>query len=227
VALMGHPYWPLFDLRVRTPRLELRYPNDDDVTALSALAARGIHPPDYMPFSSPWSAEPPGQLEPNSLRYHWRVRAETTPEKWDIPMATVFDGEIVGAQGIHAVNFPVSRTFSTGSWLGQAHQGKGIGKEMRAAILHLGFDGLGAQRAESGAKDDNVSSIGVSRALGYDDNGDEVFVVGGEAQREVRFVMSRAQWEQRRRDDIVIEGLAPCLAFLGLAGGSPPPAPPQ
>ena len=26
---MAHPYWPLFDLQVRTPRLELRYPDDE------------------------------------------------------------------------------------------------------------------------------------------------------------------------------------------------------
>ena len=32
---MGHP-WPLFDLRLRTPRLELRLPTDDDLLALAA-----------------------------------------------------------------------------------------------------------------------------------------------------------------------------------------------
>lgn len=224
---MTHPYWPLFDLRVRTPRLELRYPDDDDATALAAVAAQGIHPPDYMPFSTPWTRAPLGELEPNALRYFWRVRSLTTVDDWALPMAVVVDGEIVGVQTILAKDFPVLRTFSTASWLGQAHQGKGIGKEMRAAILHLGFDGLGAQRAESGAKDDNHSSIRVSRALGYQDNGDEVLVVDGEAQHEIRFLMSRSQWEQRRRDDIVIEGLAPCLAFLGLADASPPPAPPR
>lgn len=224
---MTHPYWPLFDLRVRTRRVELRYPDDDDVVALAALAAQGIHPPDYMPFSVPWTRQPPGVLEPETLRYHWRCRSETTPAKWDIAMAVVVDGAIVGAQGIHATDFPITRTFATGSWLGQAHQGQGIGKEMRAAMLHLGFDGLGARRAESGAKHDNASSVGVSRALGYDDNGDEVVVVDGEVQREVRFVMTREQWLARRRDDIVIEGLEPVLGFLGLEGSSPPPAPPQ
>ena len=35
---MGHPYWPLFDLVIRTPRLELRPPTDDDVVAIVALA---------------------------------------------------------------------------------------------------------------------------------------------------------------------------------------------
>lgn len=224
---MGHPYWPLFDLRVRTPRLELRYPNDDDLTAVAALAAKGIHPPDYMPFSVPWSRAPLGELEPNALRYFWRCRADSSSAEWHLPMAVVVERQIVGMQSMHTHDFARLRTFGTGSWLGQAHQGKGIGKEMRAAILHLGFDGFGAQRAESGAKDDNASSIGVSRGLGYEDNGDRILVVDGEVQREILFVLTREKWEQRRRDDIVIEGLAPCLAFLGLAGESPPPAPPQ
>jgi hypothetical protein len=28
---MANSYWPLFDLRVRTPRLEFRLPRDDDL----------------------------------------------------------------------------------------------------------------------------------------------------------------------------------------------------
>lgn len=224
---MPHPYWPLFDLRVRTPRLELRYPDDDDITSLAALAAQGIHPPDYMPFSQPWSRAPLGELEPNTLRHFWQVRAETTPAKWVLPFAVVVDGQVVGVQDMHTHDFALLRVLETGSWLGQAHQGKGIGKEMRVAILHLAFEGLGAERAQSSAREDNASSIGVSRALGYEDNGDEVLVVDGEAQREIRFVMTRDRWRDRRRDDIVIEGLAPCLAFLGLEGSSPRPEPPQ
>ena len=55
---MPHPYWPLFDLRVRTPRLELRYPSDDDLVALVDLARMGIHPPETMPFSTPWTDVP-------------------------------------------------------------------------------------------------------------------------------------------------------------------------
>ncbi len=36
---------------------------------------------------------------------------------------------------------------TTGSWLGRAHQGRGLGKEMRQAALHIIFAGLGAQQA--------------------------------------------------------------------------------
>ena len=42
---------------------------------------------------------------------------------------------------------------------------------MRAAVLGFAFDGLGAQVAETSAFLDNAASNGVSRALGYEENG--------------------------------------------------------
>ena len=39
--MSGHP-WPLFDLRLRTPRLELRLPTDDDLLELVGIVDR-IH----------------------------------------------------------------------------------------------------------------------------------------------------------------------------------------
>ena len=59
----------------------------------------------------------------------------------------------------------------TGSWLGRRFQGRGLGKEMRAAVLGFAFDGLGAEVAETSAFLDNLPSNGVSRALGYEENG--------------------------------------------------------
>ena len=41
---------------------------------------------------------------------------------------------------------------------------------MRAAVLHLAFDGLGARRAVSDAFEDNPGWLGVSRKLGYRDD---------------------------------------------------------
>ncbi|HYU50364.1 MAG TPA: hypothetical protein VEO91_10615 [Candidatus Limnocylindria bacterium] len=40
---MTHPLWPLFDLRLRTERLELRLPDDDELARLCAIARAGIH----------------------------------------------------------------------------------------------------------------------------------------------------------------------------------------
>ena len=206
--------WPLFDLRVRTPTLELRVPTDDDLTTLAAEVALGIHDPEWMPFLVPWTKLPSPELERQAMQYHWRCRADWKPEAWRLELAVVRDGVPVGLQGAHGDDFGRLRQVVTGSWLGRRHQGMGIGKEMRAAILHLVFEGLGAQRALSSAREDNAPSIGVSRALGYEDNGFSWNVRDGEVTRDIGFVLSRERWQ--RRDDIVIEGLEPCLPLFGV-----------
>jgi len=147
---MTHPYWPPFDLEVRTPRITLRYVDDELAVRLAELAAHGIHDPSWMPFALPWTDVASPELEQNTLRYYWRTRAELTPDHWDLPLAVLVDGDVVGACSVSGEHFAVVRTFETGSWLGRAHQGQGLGKEVRAASLHLGFEGLGALVATTG-----------------------------------------------------------------------------
>jgi RimJ/RimL family protein N-acetyltransferase len=214
-----NPYWPLFGLRVRTPRVELRPPDDDDVVALVALINQGIHDPDTMPFSVPWTDEVPPQRDWHSLQHFWGTRANLKPEEWHLPLMVSVDGEPVGVQALTAEHFPTLRTVITGSWVGRAHQGRGIGQEMRAAALHLAFEGLGATAAYSAAWHDNAASLGVSRALGYEANGDRIELRRGKPDLHLELKLTRDRWEERRRDDIVIEGLEPCLPLLGLADG--------
>ena len=208
--------WPLFDLVVRTPRLELRHPDDELAVALAELTADPIHDPGTMPFSMPWTDAPAEERPRSSLQFYWLRRAQWTPEDWGCMMAVLVDGDVVGVQDVMAKNFAATRTFGTGSWLTQRVQGQGIGKEMRAAILHLGFEGLGAERAYTSAYHDNGPSLGVTRALGYEPNGDSIEMRRDKADRQLHFTMSRDQWLSRRRDDIEIEGLAPCLELFGL-----------
>jgi len=49
------PYWPLFDLRLETSRLVLRPNRDDDFPGLLEPIDVGIHDPEAMPFSQPWT----------------------------------------------------------------------------------------------------------------------------------------------------------------------------
>ena len=108
------------------------------------------------------------------------------------------------------------KSVETGSWLGLRHQGQGIGKEMRAAVLHFAFAGLGAPRRSSGAWDDNKPSLGVSAALGYEPNGEHFGVRQDGSGRLLDLRLPRAVWEERRRDDICIEGLDGCRAEFGI-----------
>ena len=216
---MDHPHWPLFDLRIRTPRLELRPDWDDGVAELATVAASGVHDPATMPFGIPWTdADAGGPLERGMYQYYWRQRADWTPQKWTCSLLVSLDGRLVGAQGILASDFAKTRVVETGSWLGRAHQGRGIGTEMRAAALHLAFACLGAQRALSGAWHDNKASLQVSRRLGYVDNGEDIKLRRGEPDRMISLVLTRREWEEHRfAGRVEVSGLEPCLPLFGLA----------
>jgi predicted RNase H-like nuclease/RimJ/RimL family protein N-acetyltransferase len=216
---VAHPYWPLFDLRVRTPRLELRPPTDEDLLQVVDLVRHGIHEPGMMPFSTPWTDAPSPDLERNTLQWNWRQRAEWTKDSWGLGFVVVHhdpEPTIVGVQDLFAKNFWTTRVAESGSWLGRAHQGKGIGKEMRAAVLHFAFAGLGARWCETFAWEDNASSLGVTERLGYEPNGVEMDLRRGEGQALRRFRMTREAWVPRRRRDIRIGGLEHCLEMFGL-----------
>jgi RimJ/RimL family protein N-acetyltransferase len=214
---METPHWPLFGLRVHTPRVTLRYPDDADAVAIAELAAAGIHDPAMMPFSFPWTDLEPPLQQRRTLQHLWSLRAEWRPEHWNLDLAVVVDDSLVGVQSIGADDFAVLKAVMSGSWLGHSYQGKGIGTEMRAAVLHLAFDGLGAEWAHSGAFTDNAQSQGVSRKLGYEEDGRRRIVRRGEAAWLVQLRLSRERWLENRRDDIVIEGLEQCLAMFGAA----------
>lgn len=212
--------WPLFGLRIQTPRLVLSYPTDDDLEILNTLISHGIHDPAVMPFEIPWTDEPANKRPRHSLQFWWGLRANWRPEKWALTMVVRENQTVVGVQDMFATEFAVTRQVGTGSWLGKGYQRHGIGKEMRAAVLHLAFAGLGAERATSAALEDNVASIAISRTLGYVENGDEIKAPRGKPVRAIRFLLQREVWEQRRRADIQIHGLEPCLPMFGLEAKS-------
>jgi RimJ/RimL family protein N-acetyltransferase len=212
-------WWPLFQLRLQTPSLELRLPSDSDLDALASLAASGVHDPAVQPFAIPWTDLPPPERARSVLQYHWSQRAAWKPESWTLDLAVVRDGVIVGSQGMSARDFAVLREVSTGSWLGRDHHGAGTGTEMRAAVLHLAFAGLGAQYAISGAFVDNLASLGVSSKLGYAADGIERRVSRGQPVKTMRLRLDRPTWESAHAVPVTITGLEPCLPLFGLAAG--------
>jgi RimJ/RimL family protein N-acetyltransferase len=207
--------WPLFGLRLRTERLVLRLPTDDHLVHLMALARAGIHPPDEMPFGVAWSTIPSPAFERSFMQYHWSMRGLWSPTKWSLNLVTLLDGDPIGSQGIDAEAFAVHRTVSTGSWLGQAFQGRGFGTEMRAAVLGFVFDGLGARVAESSAFLDNAASNAVSRKLGYEPNGFGSLAPEGVARETQLFRMTDEGWRSRPRPALTIEGLEACREMFG------------
>jgi RimJ/RimL family protein N-acetyltransferase len=217
--------WPLFGLRLRTERMVLRLPTDDEILELIDLARAGVHPPDEMPFGIAWTALPSPAFERGFLQHHWLGRASWTPERWELNLMAEVDGVPAGSQSIGADGFAIHRTVHTGSWLGRAYQGRGLGKEMRAAVLGFAFDGLGARYAETTAFVDNAASNGVSRGLGYEENGRRTLAPQGVARDAQNFRMTEEGWRARPRPPLTIEGLEPCLELFGSvpAYGEGPP----
>ena len=209
--------WPLFDLLVATPRLSLRYVTDDLAGQLAELAARGIHDPDTMPFSEPWTDVAPPELQRNAVRYFWRCRADTTTEHWTLNLAAHDrEGTLFGVCTLEADRFPTSRTATTGSWIGRRYQGRGPGREMRQAALHVIFAGLDGKTATTRAWHDNTASLRVTGSLPYIRQG------AVEEQRRDRpdtmltFAMTRQRWQDVRRTDIELAGVEPVRELLGI-----------
>jgi RimJ/RimL family protein N-acetyltransferase len=207
--------WPLYGLRLGSERLVLRLPTDAELLTLMDIARGGIHPPEGMPFGVAWSALPSPAFERGFIQYHWGLRARWTPADWELGLMTELDGRPIGSQSVSAKEFAIHRTVATGSWLQREYQGQGFGKEMRAAILGLAFDGLGALFAETSAFLDNAPSNAVSRSLGYEENGRGSLAPYGVARETQQFRMSAEIWRSRPRPPLTIEGLDACRDMFG------------
>jgi RimJ/RimL family protein N-acetyltransferase len=210
--------WPLRQLVLRTPRLELRPDDDAGLLELAEEARLGVHPPETMPFLTPWTDADPADLGPQTLQHHWSVRAALIPQRWTVNFLVRYDGRVIGTQGLGSREFAVTREVQTGSWIGLRHQGHGIGTEMRAAVLSFAFDHLAAVRARSAAFTDNPASLRVSEKLGYRRDGTETLVRRGRSTEDVRLLLDRAGF-RRPPWTLEVGGVAACLPVLGVTRG--------
>jgi len=206
--------WSLRHLVLRTPRLTLRPDDDEGLYELAALALRGVHPPQEMPFLFPWTDQAPDDLVRGTVQHYWEARSRLTPSDWNVNFLVRHDGRVIGVQGLSAKAFPITREVSSGSWLGVAHQRQGFGTEMRAAVLLLAFDHLGATTARSGAFTDNPASLRISEKLGYRRDGANTHVRRGTAATEIRLVLEPSHFV-RPEWTLTVDGLDGCRQLLG------------
>ncbi|GAA2858614.1 GNAT family N-acetyltransferase [Paenarthrobacter ilicis] len=210
-------FWPPFGLTLSTPRLTLRAILDEDIPAAVEAARSGIHPPGKSPFSRPWAEMPAEKLAPNMAQWYWRCRGNFTPEEWTLLLAVWHEDEFLGVQDIAAKNFAALKTVGTGSWLKQSAQGRGFGKEMRAAVVSFAFDYLDAEVAESEAAVWNSQSLGVSASLGYQPNG-IVRDGWGDTVQEVQKVRLTPATFKRPDWTLTVQGHRELKSYLGLRG---------
>lgn len=161
--------WLIFELHLRYAGVRLRAMHDQDLPRLGSML-----PDDF-------------ELDPRAERFVglaegrdrlrrftlgvWRSRGTWSPKSWCLDLVVEHRGEIVGLQTLEADDFPKLRTVNTASWLVPNVRGLGLGVAMRAAVLGLALDHLGAVAAVSSARLDNGAPLGVWRRLGYIDNG--------------------------------------------------------
>ncbi len=206
-------------LRLRTPRLELRLGDHSELVALARVAASGIHPPEEMPFAVPWTdaSGEPGFVE-DAVAFHEQALADWAPERWELHLVVFRNDVPVGSQSLRASGFARGRAVDTGSWLGAASQGRGLGTEMRSAVLELAFGRLGARLARSGWLESGAGqSAAVSAKLGYRETGTHVERPRGEPVVHHDLVVARDEWASPVT--VEIAGLEPCLPLFGAAAG--------
>jgi RimJ/RimL family protein N-acetyltransferase len=212
---------PLHGLRLRTPRLELRLGSHEELVELARLAERGVHPPEEMPFAIAWTdriGEP--DFVEITVAWHEEHLASWTPNDWTLNLLVWEAGELVGTQGMLAERFAEQPVVNTGSWLGREHQRRGIGTEMRAAVLELAFRGLGARRAESSWLEGNEASRRVSAKLGYVAVSERTQSPRGTPVADHVVAVERDAW--RCPVEVEIGGLGPCLPLFGVEHAARP-----
>jgi RimJ/RimL family protein N-acetyltransferase len=86
---------------------------------------------------------------------------------------------------------------------------------MRTAVLALAFGPLEAQAAITSAWQDNAASIGVSRALGYQPNGESAELRDGRADVMVHLRLLRADWLRSGLGaEVTVQGFEPARGLF-------------
>jgi RimJ/RimL family protein N-acetyltransferase len=211
----SHPYWPLLDLRLRSGDLVLAPLTEAD---LDELVARLPDDVELDPSATVFEGADLGTRRGTVVyQGYWRGFGTWSPEAWRLDFVVRRGSELLGRQELEGNDFPKLRTVDSSSWLVETLRGQGIGKRMRRAVLALAFGPLGAREAITSAWHDNMASLGVSRAIGYTDNGVSTAMRGDRLDTMVHLRMTAADWEATGAgDDVLIEGFEPCRPFFGL-----------
>jgi RimJ/RimL family protein N-acetyltransferase len=204
--------WPLFDLRLRCRGVQLRALRESDLPHLASVLPDDVgHDPRLELFPELSDAANERRL---FCQGYWRALGTWSPSSWTLHLAVAYEGTLVGVQTLEGDDFARLRTVDSASWLVPQVRGRGVGVAMRTAVLGLAFDRLGALAAITSATAGNAASLGVSRRLGYADNGVGLIVeTGGVAElRHLR--LTADNW--RHGHEVAVAGFDACRPWFGL-----------
>jgi len=205
----------MFDIALTTQDLELRHLTEADLPALArTMPADAEVDPAATMYDGLDQARGRGVV---THQQYWKSRGTWCPQSWELSFGVFHDGELIGSQGLEGEDFVMLRTVDSSSFLAPATRGLGFGKQMRAAVLALAFGSLGAEHAITSAWHDNGASLGVSRALGYLDNGRAMHRRGEVTDVMAYMRLSRETWlASGSSQGVEVHGVEECMPFFGL-----------
>ncbi len=209
-------YWPLFDLRLAAPDLLLRPMAEADLVAIADTLPDDVEQdPASVTYDVGDARTGRGIVSHQS---YWKSYGTWCPRAWRLNFVVrAAGGEILGVQELEGNDFLTLRTVDTSSFLIAGARGRGYGKQMRGAVLALAFGPLQARAAITSAWHDNHASLGVSRALGYQPNGESIHAHGDRVDVMTHMRLLRTDWlASGAGDHVVISGFEACRPLFGL-----------
>ncbi len=211
---MPAPATPLFGIRLRCRDVALRSVREEDLPHLAVIL-----PDDYElnPRAELLSGLDVAENRRRILcQDYWRALGTWSPTEWCLNFAVLYGGDVVGVQTLEGNDFPTVRTVDSASWLVRPVRGRGVGVAMRMAVLGLAFDHLHAWAAVTSARADNGPSLGVSRRIGYIDNGVSLTASHQGVVQLSHLRLTEEEWSASGLGrEVTVENLAPCLPWFG------------
>jgi RimJ/RimL family protein N-acetyltransferase len=145
LSAMANRYWPLSGLQLTTADLVLRPMTEADIPALAEVLPDDV---DLDPSLPAYRDVEPRAARGMALHQgYWRALGGWRTTSWHLPFTVRrHDGALIGSQDLEGPDFAARRTVETASYLVTDARGRGFGQQMRAAVLALAFDHLGAPR---------------------------------------------------------------------------------
>ncbi|WP_347354887.1 GNAT family protein [Intrasporangium sp.] len=206
--------WPVHAIRLRTAGLDLQVMREADLPAVVGAL------PDDVELD-PGAPSYPGlgraaNRRAALARSYWRALGTWSPDDWALPFVVRERGEVVGVQWLEGpAPYRRQRTVDSSSWLVPRARRRGLGTQMRAAVLELAFGHLGAVAAITSAYVENAASLGVSRALGYRETHTSVLEPGSRVLQHLR--LDRPDWPAGGpARPVDVSGVAGALALFAL-----------
>ena len=116
---------------------------------------------EYMPWADNHTSTNDSEAYARRTYTKWILREDLA-----VAMFSVETGELLGASGLHRINWNVP-SFEIGYWLAEKHQGHGYVTEAVWLLLQLAFNTLEAQRVVLQCNPKNLKSEAVARRIGF------------------------------------------------------------